>query len=241
MPWSGICWMPWTNVGSGRSGDVEHRRRHVDDVVELVADLALGLDPSRPVDDRPVAGPAPVRGDLLGPLVGRVHRVRPADRVVVVRLGGPEVVDALGHELDRLEPERAVENDQLVEAAVRRAFGRGAVVADRSRRSACRRGSSSSSSASIRRPTWWSVCSRKPAYTSICRARTGLHLVGRLVPRGDLRRSRRQLRVVGDDAELLLPRERLLAERVPALVELALVLADHSGVTWCGACVAPGA
>ena len=113
-----------------QAGRVEHGRRHVDHVVELVADLALGLDASGPVDDRPVAGPTPVRGDLLGPLVGRVHGVRPADRVVVVGLGSPEVVDALGHELHRLEPERAVEDDQLVEAAVGRALRRGAVVAD---------------------------------------------------------------------------------------------------------------
>jgi hypothetical protein len=35
---------------------------------------------------------------------------------------------------------------------------------------------------------------------------------------------RRQLRVGRDDAELLLPREHLLAQRVPALVETALVL-----------------
>ena len=111
-------------------GGVEHGRGDVDHVVELGADLALGLDASRPVDDRAVARAAPVRGDLLRPLVGRVHRVRPADRVVVVRLRRAEVVDALGHELDRLEPERAVQDDQLVEAAVRRALGRGAVVAD---------------------------------------------------------------------------------------------------------------
>ena len=35
-----------------------------------------------------------------------------------------------------------------------------------------------------------------------------------------------QLRVGRDDAELLLPLERLLADLVPALVELALVLVD---------------
>ena len=40
-----------------------------------------------PVHDRAVARAAPVRGDLLGPLIRRVHRVRPADRVVVVGLG----------------------------------------------------------------------------------------------------------------------------------------------------------
>jgi len=32
--------------------------------------------------------------------------------------------------------------------------------------------------ASITRPTWWSVCSRNPAYTSIWRASTGLSSSG---------------------------------------------------------------
>ncbi len=44
------------------------------------------------------------------------------------------------------------------------------------------------------------------------------------VPRRERVVARRQLRVGGDDAELLLPRERLLAHHVPALVERAAVL-----------------
>ena len=116
--------------GLGQPGGIEHRRRDVDHVVELRADLALGRDALGPVDDRAVAGPAPVRGDLLGPLVRRVHRVRPADRVVVVRLGRPELVDLRRHELGRLERGGAVEADHLVERAVDCALGRRAVVAD---------------------------------------------------------------------------------------------------------------
>ena len=94
------------------------------------ADLALGLDAVRPVDDRAVAGAAPVRGDLLGPLVGRVHRVRPADRVVVVGLGPAEVVDLATSGTRASRVPHAVERRHLVEAAVERALGRGAVVAD---------------------------------------------------------------------------------------------------------------
>ena len=48
----------------------------------------------------------------------------------------------------------------------------------------------------------------------------------RLVPGRNLGRTRRQLGIPGDDAELLLAREGLLAQLVPALVELALVLVD---------------
>ena len=48
--------------------------------------------------------------------------------------------------------------------------------------------------------------------------------VGERVPGRERVRSRRQHGVGGDHAELLLPLERLLAEHVPALVELAAVL-----------------
>ena len=51
-----------------------------------------------------------------------------------------------------------------------------------------------------------------------------LELVGHVVPRGERVVARRELRIGRDDAELLLARERLLAELVPALVELPLVL-----------------
>ena len=54
----------------GQPGDLQDRGGQVDDVVELLAQLAAGLEAARPVDDRAVAGAAPVGGDLLGPLVG---------------------------------------------------------------------------------------------------------------------------------------------------------------------------
>ena len=76
-----------------QAGGLEDGRRDVDDVVELVRTSPLRRDAVRPVDDRAVAGAAPVGGDLLGPLVGRVHGVRPADRVVVVGVGAAELVD----------------------------------------------------------------------------------------------------------------------------------------------------
>ena len=78
----------------GQSGGLEHRRRDVDHMVELRPHLAARGEAVRPVHDRAVARSAPVRSDLLRPLVGRVHRVRPADRVVVVGLRRPEVLDA---------------------------------------------------------------------------------------------------------------------------------------------------
>ena len=114
----------------GQARRFEQRGRDVDDVVELRADLALALDPLGPVDDRAVARAAPVRRDLLGPLVGRVHRVRPAHRVVVVGFRPAELVDPRHQEFRRLERGGAVEVDHLVVGAVERALGRRAVVAD---------------------------------------------------------------------------------------------------------------
>src|ERR1700723_119179 len=66
---------------------------------------------------------------------------------------------------------------------------------------------------SSRRPIWWSVYSKKPAYTS-------MHCVpGRnfLVARGELC-------VLRNNTESFLSGNGFLAELVPALVELALVL-----------------
>ena len=108
----------------------EDGRRDVDDVGELGPRLAPCGDPARPVHDHAVAGAAPVGGDLLGPLVRGVHGVRPADGVVVVGVRAAEVADPVLHELDGLQLAGAVERDGLVEGAVDRALGRGAVVAD---------------------------------------------------------------------------------------------------------------
>ena len=80
--------------------------------------------------DRSVARAAKVRGDLLGPLVGRAHRVRPADRIVIVRFGAAELVQSLGQKLRGLQVRKAGQRRHLVEAALQRTFGRSAVVAD---------------------------------------------------------------------------------------------------------------
>ena len=110
---------------------LEHGRREVDHMRELRAQATLLLDASRPVDDRPVASAAPVRRDLLRPLERRVHRPGPADRVVVVGVRGPPLVDPCAQELGRLDDvAHPVQADHLVEGALDRAFGGGAVVAD---------------------------------------------------------------------------------------------------------------
>ena len=208
-----------------QAGGFEDGRRDVDDVMELAAHLALGLDPVRPVHDRPVARAAPVRRNLLCPLIGRIHRVRPAHRVVVVGVRSTEEVDLRLQELGGLERAQAVEDRHLVEAAVRRALSRRAVVAD--------------DQVDERVVEDLQILERvdEPAEMVVGvleKRRVDFHLAGedrphvlrRLVPGRNFVRPRRENGVGRDDAQLLLARERFLAQLVPALVELALVLLD---------------
>src|SRR5207248_11210482 len=60
---------------------LENSRCDIDDVVKLPTHLTLGRNAFGPVYDGAIARAAPVRSDLLGPLVGRIHRMRPAHRV----------------------------------------------------------------------------------------------------------------------------------------------------------------
>ena len=97
---------------------------------ELASDLSPGLDPLRPVHDRPVAGAAKMGSDLLGPLVRSIHRVRPADRVVVVGFRAAELVETRGKILRRFEVPIAGDRHYLIKGALERAFGRRAIVTD---------------------------------------------------------------------------------------------------------------
>src|SRR5262249_33927565 len=107
--------------------DLVNGRDDVDAVVPLRAQLALGLYSLRPGDDHAVPGAPVVAGDLLGPLKRGTHRIRPADRVVVVCLPRADVVRPIEHLLDVLG--HAVEKRHFVEQPLEAAFGAGAVVA----------------------------------------------------------------------------------------------------------------
>ena len=98
--------------------------------MELAADFAFSLDSLGPVHDGPVARAAQVRGDLLGPLVGRIHGVRPAHGIVVVGFRTAQLVQPRHQELGGLQRGRAIEIDHLVVGAVQRALGGRTIVAD---------------------------------------------------------------------------------------------------------------
>src|SRR3989442_8244053 len=101
VPSMGLCCTPLTTVGSGMPA-FQNRRRNVDDVAELTTDLALGLDTFRPMHDRAVARAAPVRSHLFGPLIRRVHGVRPTDGIMVEGIGTAQLIHPRRQEIWRL-------------------------------------------------------------------------------------------------------------------------------------------
>ena len=114
--------------GQGRSEHVEHGRREVADVMELVPDGAGCIigQPVGPVDDQRVAHAATV-GVLLVELARRVARHRPPERIVVEPLGLADLVD----QVDRLLEchRRPFEVAALMQGAGLAALLGGAVVA----------------------------------------------------------------------------------------------------------------
>ena len=72
-------------------------------MMELAADLTLGLYPFRPVHDGAVARATEMRSHLLGPLVRSIHRMCPAHCIVVVGLDAAEFIDPRRKEFGRLE------------------------------------------------------------------------------------------------------------------------------------------
>ncbi len=117
---------PLDGLGQRQTGGVEHGGQHVDHVVELVADLPACLHAGRPVHHQAVAGAAEVRGDLLGPLVRRVHGQRPAHRIHRVGHRPADLVDPGVHVGDVVgDP---VTDEVLADGALRAALAGGAVV-----------------------------------------------------------------------------------------------------------------
>jgi hypothetical protein len=107
---------------------LQERRHDVDDVVELGPDRSLVLDPGGPGNDQRIARAAEMRGDLLPPLEGGIHRPHPADRNIIVGLWTANLVDVFG-EIGRVFA-HAVERRHFIEGAVESPFHRSAVVAD---------------------------------------------------------------------------------------------------------------
>ncbi len=174
----------------------------------------LSLMLRRPRDDHRIARAAEVARDLLGPLERRVHRVRPRGREMIEVLRPAELVDGLDVVLPLLR--EAVEEHVLAQRAFEAAFGARAVVAGdvddervvgvgqllaRRRRCVRARGRSAR-----RSPRTLPSCAHRGASDRRSASPTPAGLWSASVSFVSLR----------DDAELLLPRERLLAGRRPS-------------------------
>ena len=219
--------MPSTALGSGMPAASRIVGPDVDAVGELGAHLLVGLEAGRPRHDHRVAGAAEVAGRLLAPLERGVAGVRPRGRDVRRRVVAAERLDAAVL-VDQLElllgvEHEAVEERHLVERAGGRALQAGAVVApdvdDERVVEVAHLLDGVEQAADV-------------PVGVLLEAAVDLHLahvellllVGERVPGGEGVGALGELGVLRHDAELLLPRQRALAQRVPAVVELALVL-----------------
>lgn len=215
---------PVDRLGEGDACHVEERRQDVVDVMPLVSHLAARPDARGPVHDQPVARAAVVGGHLLGPLVRRVHRDRPARGVVRVGVRPAELARPLREE--PRDPLRvlldAVEVQALVERAGVAALGRCPVVAEDVEND---RVVELAALAQRRdHPAHLGVGVLGEGGVQLHQVLTGLALeVGDLVPVRDAGGPRRQLRVLRYDAQPLLPLEGDLALAVPAVRELPAV------------------
>jgi hypothetical protein len=149
--------------------------------------------------------------------------VGPADGVVVVGIGSAEFIEAGGEELRSFEGCQAIEVGHFVIGPVEGAFGGGAVVAD------------DVVDEGVVEDLEFLEHFDDPADVMIGvfeEAGVDLHLpaedgfegFGHVGPGGDFLGARGELAGGGNDAELFLAGEDLVAELIPTLVELALVL-----------------
>ena len=208
------------------AGQFIEGRHDVDHMEELAADTALVLDARRPRYDHRVARAAKVAGHLLGPLKGRVHRVRPGRREMVEIFRSAKVVDGLEIVLPCLG--EAVEEEVLVDRTLDAALRTRAIVAG---------------NVDEQRVLGVGQLLHRiddAAHVIIdVRAVGGEHLhhagidlllidVER-IPRREARRAFGELGVRWHDAELLLSGQRFFAVLVPAHVELALEAGNPVG------------
>src|SRR5713226_3148262 len=222
-PSIGFCGTPLSTAGILQSGRFEDGRRDVDDMVELRADAALVSDARGPGDDHAVASTAEVRGNLLGPLERRVHRMGPTDRVVIERRWATEFIHA-AHDFVEIF-RNGVEKGHLVEQALWSAFGARAVI---------------SLDVDDKRVVEFALVRKRiddATHLGVAiaqRGRIDLHHVGcdllmagvERIPRGNTRGAFSQLGVLRHDTQLFLTSERFVSDLIPALIELALEFGD---------------
>ncbi|MNK59266.1 hypothetical protein D3C87_783680 [compost metagenome] len=166
-----------------------------------------------------------MRGHLLGPLVRRAQRVRPADGVVVVGPGPAHLVQMLLPERGGFILGTAIGSRGEHEGAVDATLGRGAVVADDEVHQGV-----------VEYTQFFQRVDHPPGVVVGVFEEGGIHLhlmrqdrleLGwHVVPGGNALRARGEHRIGRDDAQPALAGESRFAQRIPTLIEAALVLGD---------------
>ena len=164
-----------------------------------------------------------MRGNLLGPLEGRVARPCPADGVVRKRARAAPLLE-VGH-VDCGGIDNPVERHHFVVGALGPPFRAGPVVADDVDEE--RVVHHAHLLQSLHEPSDLLVRMLAKAGERLHLPRLELFLIGRLGrPRRDLLRPLGQVGALRHDAHLLLARKCLLAQHIPTLIELAAVSVD---------------
>ena len=127
-PSIGVCVDAVDRLRLRQARRFEHGRRDVDHVLELAADLALGLDPVGPVHDQRLRVPPKLEATCLVHMNGVLPATaQPA--AMCGKVSGPPQ-SSMFFSMSGTVSRDAVEVGHLVEHAVHAAFGAGAVVAD---------------------------------------------------------------------------------------------------------------
>ena len=222
-PSIGFCAMPSTIIRCLDAGGFENRRHDVDDVVELRANAARILDVAGPGDDHTLPGAAEEGGHLLGPLERCVEGPGPRHRHVRGGHVGAQDVVELQLSFDRHVD--ALNRGEVERRADRGAFGAGAVVAadvDDQRVIEL-----AQVFHGLDHPADFVVGIGDVGGEDFRLVGEHLLLIGlERIPFRQAVRPGSELGVRGDHAELLLVGENLLAQLVPAHVELALHLCN---------------
>ena len=217
----------------------EDGRHDVDHMVELRADAADVVDVAGPGDGHALPGAAEVRRDLLGPFERRVEGPRPRHRHM--RLGLVRTPDVVIFQLICDRNVNGFEGGLVERRADDGAFGARAIVAadeddqrvvelahvlyclNDAANFVIGIGHVRGEDLGLTREKLLFLGSERLPFRKLCTAVFGLPI-----------RPRRELGIRRNHAEPLLVREYLLAQRVPAHVELALELLDPL-LAWAGA------
>src|SRR5439155_25872087 len=99
---------------------LKHSRCNIYDVTKLRPDLTLGFDSFGPMHHHPIAGAAPMRSNLLGPLKRSIQGMRPANGIVRESIWASPVIYMI-HHLGSI-PNNAIQRHRLIVRSSRPAF-----------------------------------------------------------------------------------------------------------------------